>query len=394
MWISEEQFRLARMISHIGKFAETAAEKAAQIRHEEVGGVWRGVMRTSLAMISTEKFPATLLAVRRSRRLRFSFLLGLLLLFCGPSESLPAAEKIILKLGHVQSANEPIHQSFLRFARRVNEKSRGRVVVHVYEAAALGTNKEVYEIARLGASVIANVDAGYLSDYVPDIGILAGPCLLDDIEDYQRVIASNWYRRQMDRLYEKGFKVIALNGYFGARHVISDRAIRTLDDFAGLQIRIPPNVIWVKTFESLGANPTTLAWSEVYSGLAQGVVHAAEAPLGSIIGSRLYEHKKVLSTTGHFKPFVGMVLGRKYWETLPKEVQQLLLSEGEAWGNHLTRLTIACEEKQLAFLKSKGVRIVTDIDHPSLRKATESVYLANSDWSPGLYRHIQSLLRN
>jgi TRAP-type C4-dicarboxylate transport system substrate-binding protein len=54
------------------------------------------------------------------------------------------------------------------------------------------------------------------------------------------------------------------------------------------------------------------------------VVHAAEVPLGSIIGARLYEHKKVLSLTGHFKPFVGMVLGRKYWQTLPKEVQQLL----------------------------------------------------------------------
>jgi TRAP-type C4-dicarboxylate transport system substrate-binding protein len=317
-----------------------------------------------------------------------------LLLLCGFSASLPGAEKTILKLGHVQSANEPIHESFLRFARRVNEKSHRSVVVHVYEASALGTNKEVYEIARLGASVIANVDSGYLADYVPDIGILAGPCLLEDIEDYQKIVASDWYRRQMERLYEKGFKVIALNGYFGARHIISDKAIRTLDDFAGLQIRIPPNVIWVNTFEALAANPTTLAWSEVYSGLAQGVVYAAEAPLGSIIGARLYEHKKVLSMTGHFKPFVGMVLGRKYWETLPKEVQQLLLVEGEAWGHFLTRLTIASEEKQLEFLRSKGVQIITDVDHGSLRKATESVYVGNSDWSPGLYRHIQTLLRN
>ena len=300
--------------------------------------------------------------------------------------------KITLKLGHVQSSEEPIHQSFLHFAEQLEKRSEGQITVHVYEASALGTNKEVYELARLGASVIANVDAGYLSDYLPDIGVLAGPYLLKDIRDYEKVVQSKWYQDQVDQLYEKGFQVIALNGYFGARHIISSKPIRKLEDFSGLQIRIPPNIIWVKTFDALGANPTTLAWSEVYSGLAQGVVHAAEAPLGSIIGSRFYEHQKVLSTTAHFQPFVGMVMGRKYWETLPEEVQKLLLEEGHAWGTYLTELSIVSEEDQLNFLRSKGVEIIEDVDLPSIRKATESVYLSNPDWSPGLSEQIQEIL--
>jgi len=275
----------------------------------------------------------------------------------------------------------------------LEERSKGDIVVHVYEASALGTNKEVYELARLGASVIANVDAGYLSDYLPDVGILAGPYLLSDVRDYDKVIRSDWFRKQMDGLYEKGFKVIALNGYFGARHIISSKPVRKLEDFSGLQIRIPPNVIWVQTFKSLRANPTTLSWSEVYSGLAQGVVDAAEAPLGSIIGSRLYEHQKVLSTTGHFRPFVGMVIGRKFWERLSAEIQEILLEEGEAWGEYLTELSVGSEQSQLDFLRSKGVEIIDDIDYASLRKATETVYLTNPDWSPGLYDQIQEILR-
>ena len=303
------------------------------------------------------------------------------------------AATFTLKLGHVQSSEEPIHESFLRFAERVEKRSEGKIAVHVYEASALGTNKEVYELARLGASVIANVDAGYLSDYLPDVGILAGPYLLQDIRNYAKVMKSDWFRSQMDLLYEKGFKVIALNGYFGARHIISSKPIRNVEDFAGLQIRIPPNIIWVRTFRALGANPTTLAWSEVYSGLAQGVVDAAEAPLGSIIGSRLYEHQKVLSTTGHFKPFVGMVMGRKYWDRLPQQVQDLLLEEGERWGNTLTELTLAAEESQRSFLRSKGVRIADDIDYDSLRKATATVYETNPDWSPELSAGIQRILR-
>jgi tripartite ATP-independent transporter DctP family solute receptor len=302
------------------------------------------------------------------------------------------AETYTLKLGHVQSSEEPIHKSFLRFAKGVEDRSEGRVLVHVYEASALGTNKEVYELARLGASVIANVDSGYLSDYLPDVGILTGPYLLQDINDYKKVVESAWYREQMDNLYEKGFKVIALNGYFGARHIISAKPIRNVDDFAGLQIRIPPNIIWVQTFRSLGANPTTLAWSEVYSGLAQGVVDAAEAPLGSIIGSRLYEHQKVLSTTGHFRPFVGMVMGRRYWEKLPEDIRSILLEEGESWGDVLTGLTVSAEQSQRYFIESQGVRIAEDIDYASLREATRSVYSANPDWSPGLYEKIQGIL--
>lgn len=302
------------------------------------------------------------------------------------------AEKFILKLGHVQSSEEPIHQSFLHFAKRVEERSKGEVTIHVYEASALGTNKEVYELARLGASVIANVDAGYLSDYLPDLGVLAGPYLLKEISDYEKVIRSDWYREQVDRLYESGFKLIALNGYFGARHIISSKPIRDLNDFSGLQIRIPPNIIWVKTFDSVGANPTTLAWSEVYSGLAQGVVHAAEAPLGSIIGSRLYEHQKVLSTTAHFQPFVGMVIGRRYWDKLPQEVQDLLLEEGHAWGTFLTELSRSSEQKQLDFLRSQGVTIVEDVDHASIRQATQRVYQDNPDWSPGLAEKIRMIL--
>ncbi len=320
-----------------------------------------------------------------------SILRSFCLLFALPA-SFSWGDEITLKLGHVQSSEEPIHQSFLHFARRIEERSQGQITVHVYEASALGTNKEVYELARLGASVIANVDAGYLSDYLPDIGVLAGPYLLKDIRDYEKVVQSKWYGNQVDQLYEKGFKVIALNGYFGARHIISSKPIRNLDDFSGLQIRIPPNVIWVKTFDALGANPTTLAWSEVYSGLAQGVIHAAEAPLGSIIGSRFYEHQNVLSTTAHFQPFVGMVMGRKYWETLPKDVQEVLLQEGHAWGTYLTELSVASEEDQLNYLRSKGVQIIEDVDHASIRQATESVYLTNPDWSPGLSEKIRQIL--
>lgn len=304
------------------------------------------------------------------------------------------AKGITIKLAHVTSTVEPIHLAFLDFAKRVHEKSNGQVTIEVYAGGALGTNKEVYEQARMGAPVIANVDPGYLSDYVPDIGILNGPYLVTKPSEFKKLSDSDWYAEQVKIVSENGFQIIALNGFFGARHIIADKPIRTLDDIKGLQIRNPPNVMWLETFKALGAKPVTLAWAEVYSGLAQGVIHAAEAPLGSIIGAKLYEHKKVISTTGHFKAFVGMAIGTTYWNTLPKDVQQLLLAEGQNWGETLTQLTLSSMDKQQADLEKEGVTFVKDVDVKSFQKATESVYSAFPKWTPGLHDKIKGILAN
>jgi len=302
------------------------------------------------------------------------------------------AQEYTIKLGHVTSTVEPIHQSFEYYADQVSKKTNGKVKIEVYPNAALGSNKEVYEQARLGANVIANVDPGYLSDYVPDIGVMNGPYLVVEPQEFNRIVDSDWYQQVVEKVYEQGFKVLALNGYFGPRHIISDKPIRTLGDIQGLQIRNPPNVMWVETFKSLGASPITLAWAEVYSGLAQGVVDAAEAPLGSLWGAKLYEHKKVISTTGHFKAFVGIAIGRAYWDTLPGDVQDVLLAEGRNWGNKLTELTLQSQASFRQKFEAEGVTFVENIDYASFQQATESVYSAFPNWTPGLHNQIKKIL--
>ncbi len=302
------------------------------------------------------------------------------------------AKSITLKLGHVTSAVEPIHQAFEFYAKSVAERTNGEVTIEVYPSAALGTNKEVYEQARMGANVIANVDPGYLSDYVPDLGVMNGPYLVVNPHDFNKILESDWYKEVEQQVYEEGFKILTLNMFFGPRNIIADKPVRTLEDIKDLTIRNPPNVMWIETFKALGANPVTLAWAEVYSGLSQGVVDAAEAPLGSLWGSKLYESKKTISMTGHFKAFVGMAMGRTYWDTLPEDVQQVLLEEAKKAGDFLTDLTISSQEEFKKKFEAEGVTFVDDIDFAAFQKATESVYQAFPDWTPGLHDKIKAIL--
>lgn len=307
--------------------------------------------------------------------------------------SVTEAKPITLKLGHVTSAVEPIHKAFEYYAERVAERTNGEVTIEVYPSAALGTNKEIYEQARMGANVIANVDPGYLSDYVPDLGVISGPYLVVNPKDFNKVLESDWYEEVEQKMYDEGgFKILTLNMFFGPRNIIADKPIRNLEDLKGLAIRCPPNVMWIETFKALGTSPTTLAWAEVYSGLSQGVVDAAEAPLGSLWGSKLYENKKVISMTGHFKAFVGMAMGRTYWETLPEDVQQILLEEAKNAGDFLTDLTISSQEEFKKKFEAEGVTFVEDIDFAALQKATEAAYQAFPDWTPGLHDRIKAIL--
>ena len=71
-----------------------------------------------------------------------------------------------------------------------------------------------------------------------------------------------------------------------------------------MTVRVPPNTMWIETFKAMGARPATVQWSEVYNALQQHVVQGAEAPLGSLWGSKLQETRKVISLTGHFTAFV------------------------------------------------------------------------------------------
>ena len=213
------------------------------------------------------------------------------------------------KFGTVSADGEPLLDAMRQMSENIVSRSDGRIAIDVYGGGVLGTNKEVYEQIKNGAMVMTIADFGYLADYVPDLGIIAGPYLLPDPSDMEKILSSDWYAETSANLSAlSGLKVTAANWFFGARHIITDKPVKHPDDMKNVPIRVPPNIMWVKTFESMGANGTQVAWAEVYGALSTGLVDAAEAPIASIVGAKLYEQRKIISMTGHFKAFVAPMM--------------------------------------------------------------------------------------
>ena len=305
-----------------------------------------------------------------------------------------AAQEVKIRFAHSLSTTEPAHLAAEYFAKNVAERTKGRVQIQVFPGEQLGPGKDINEMIRQGANVMNITDPGYLSDFVPDIGVLNGPYLVAGPKDYEKLLASDWYKGVEAKLAQAGIKLVMANGFFGQRHMIADKPIRKPEDAAGLTVRVPPNTMWVETFKAMGTRPTTVQWSEVYNALQQNVVAAAEAPLGSLWGSKLHETRKTISMTGHFTAFVMWPMNVNFFNRLPKDVQQVLLEEGRKAGDYMTRLTLEQQQSYVDRFKAAGVTFVTDVDLAAFRKATAPVYKAFPKWTPGLHDTISKILAN
>ena len=300
------------------------------------------------------------------------------------------------KFGTVSADTEPLLDAMRYMAKNIEDRSNGQIKIDVYGGAVLGTNKEVYEQVKNGAMVMTIADAGYLSDYYPDIGVLNGPYLLADVNDFDKILKSDWYSETISKLTETSdLKVTAFNWLFGARHIITNKEIKHPNDMKDVAIRVPPNVMWVETFKSMGAKGTQVAWAEVYGALSTGLVDAAEAPIASIIGAKLYEQRKVISMTGHFKAFVAPVMNAKIYDSLPKDLQEIINEESINAGKYLTKLTLEGEEGLIKQLESEGVTFVraSEIDMSAFQDATAPTYDAFPDWSDGLFERVSAILK-
>ena len=288
----------------------------------------------------------------------------------GTDAAVSEDKKVVLKLNHVQSNTDPVQEAFLELADMVKERSGGSIEIQVYANSELGSNKDNLEQVANGASIIAVGDTGFLADYVPDIGIMNGPFLYGSYEDLLKLTDSQWYGQMEDACSEQGIKLLAMNWYFGERHIISKKPINTPADMKGLKVR----------------------WSEVYSALDQGVVDAAEAPLATIYTSKLQEAAKNIAMTGHFTGIIGLEMSQGVWDSMSAG-QQAVMEEcikevGESYSNSV----IASEKDWRAKLEAEGV-VFTDVDREPFKEACAGVYSKFPEWSDGLYETIEASMK-
>lgn len=308
-----------------------------------------------------------------------------------------AAEEVTLQIGFENSISEPIGQALEKWQQLVEEKGDGSLKIELFPDSQLGNKSELIDGMTLGEPYITLADGAFYAEYgVPDFGIVFGPFLFDNWDQCWTLIESDWYADMCSQLESKGLKLVASNWKYGERHTLTTKPVNTVDDLAGLKIRVPGNQIQSIGFDVLGATSTGMALDEVYQALQTGTIDGAENPLATLYGRKLHEVAKNLILDGHVLNFTTWVMSADLFNSLTPEQQELLVSTGEEAGLYNNELVDASNDEYLQMMVDEGVTVVDPSEEvmEGFRAKAQAFYEQGDTfgWSDGLYETVRAAM--
>lgn len=234
------------------------------------------------------------------------------------------------------------------FAAELKKSTNGALEADLFPGMQLGSARENVDAVRAGTIFGTWIGPGFLSRLVPEIEAISLPFVFNDSATAFRVIDGPVGDKLNEKMADKGFLVLGWME-LGLRNVTnSKRPIKTVEDLAGLKIRLQPNETHLATFRALGASPISMDVKELYSALQQGVVDGEENPYSIIAANRYFEVQKYLTNTGHFFDFIVVVVNKKQYEALSLEKKAAITA---AMKSAVTAQRAASAEEQKAALK-------------------------------------------
>ena len=278
-----------------------------------------------------------------------------------------------LKVSTTQTDKSMIYAGLQAAADSVAEKTDGKVKITIYPSSQLGAEEDMIDQALQGMGIAVLTDAGRLSSYVNDIGILNMAYIVDSYEDGLKLMETETFKGWDKGLIEKGIRTLTYNYYDGARSFMGHEKFITPADLNGVVCRTPGAAPYVESITALGATAYNIAWSEVYNGIQTKSIDACEVQYTSAVSSAIYEVCPYVSKTEHINLFNMVICGEKWFSKLPAEYQTILLEEFFNAGYNNAQEIIAAQADLEATLVEKGMEIV-EVDLEAFKSAAEVAY--------------------
>ena len=301
-----------------------------------------------------------------------------------------AADKIVLKFGHLADEKNTWHLGALKFKELVEKNSGGRIEVKIYPNEQLGKEKDLVTSIQTGTA-----DMGIFGETLTTFGadktiFMATPYLLRDAAHLHKIAGGEIGREIEAQVLEKA--KLRVLGYMerGPRELTSSRPVKTPDDLKGMKIRLPNVPIFLAAWEALGAKPIPMAFSEVFTSLQQGTIEGQENPYALIASAHFYEVQKYLNKTSHVRGWIYVCIGEKRFASLPDDLKKVVLDAGKEMQAYENKLFLEEEGKLEKLLKEKMTFV--DVDQAAFAKIASEAVLKNlSDSQKEMYKKIQAV---
>lgn len=275
------------------------------------------------------------------------------------------------------------------FKNEVEARSED-IGVNVFTGGSVGTQRQLQEQLQLGTIEIV-ATASDIVELAGEFTIFDLPFLFSDADHARRAMDGDLGARLNEVLIERrGIRVLAF-GELGFRHITNNvRPIETPEDLAGLKLRTPSNELRIEAFQTLGASPTPIPYSELYSALQQGVVDGQENPVGTIEEQSLFEVQDYLSLTNHVYTPAYIIVNENWWQGLPDETRTVLEEAAKAAAGTQRDIIAGGTEEIIAAAESEGMQ-VNRPDTAPFAEATKPVWQSFEDeFGPALIEAVEN----
>ncbi|MCF3933158.1 TRAP transporter substrate-binding protein [Acuticoccus sp. M5D2P5] len=267
------------------------------------------------------------------------------------------AQDYTLKFAHILTTDQPAHMAAERFAELVAEKTDGRVAVNIFPAGELGNDTEIVEQIQVGAVDIGIPPTAKLGQFEPRMQLFDLPFIFPSPAAAYAVLDGPIGDELLGTLDQQGMHGL---GYWesGFKQLTNNvRPIRTPEDLAGIKVRTMSSPLIVQQYETWGANPIPIAFSEVYNALQQGVAEGQENAFVSIDKMKFYEVQKYLTVSNHAYLGYAFVMNKAKWDAMPEELQSAVQAAFEEARDYERELNASLDDELKGKMGEVGLEV-------------------------------------
>ncbi|WP_280770442.1 TRAP transporter substrate-binding protein [Salipaludibacillus daqingensis] len=297
-----------------------------------------------------------------------------------------ADAEFTIRAGIGLNNEHPQYKGLEKFKEIVEEQTDGAIHVETYHSGQLGDDRSMMEALQLGSQEVTVPSTAPIANFISEFSIFDFPFLFPNSDVADEVLDGEVGQKFLDMLDDQNLKGLAYweNGFRDLTN--SDREVATVEDFEGLTIRTMENDLHLDAFRAMGANPTPMAFTELFTALQQGTVDGQENPFATIYLEGFYEVQDYVSDTHHiYSPFVFM-MSKSFYDSLPDDYQEIVDSAALEAGEYQRELNREANDQYLEELIEEGMTFteVTDEAREEMREVIEPVieeYAAQLDQS-------------
>jgi tripartite ATP-independent transporter DctP family solute receptor len=288
-------------------------------------------------------------------------------------------ESYDIKFGIGLADDSPQALSVNYFGEILAKRSDGRITVNLFPNSQVGDDLQMMNALQSGTLEMTYPSTSPATSIVPELQLFDLPFLFPTPEDADEVLDGEIGQQMLDAFDGSGIEALAFaeNGYRQLTN--SQQPVRTPADVEGLRIRVMENPIQVSIWETLGANPTSMAFGEVFTALEQGVVDGQENPWSTILTSRFDEVQDYGSETRHvYTPFIIMI-AEDFFEGLSPEDQELIREAAVQARDYQRTISREYSDYAREQLAERGME-VTELSEDEIAQFQEAVQPVYDQW--------------